>query len=79
MWDFLVSKLNGGLAPSLQDSFYVGGAAGRPQEGTRRADHADYDIKFAQNLGLKFIIDEDFFLSSSCVALLLPPLPSPLS
>ncbi|KAH8518709.1 hypothetical protein H0E87_000522 [Populus deltoides] len=36
-------------------SFYVGDAAGRPN------DHSDADIKFAKVIGLKFHVPEDYF------------------
>ncbi|KAF5728045.1 polynucleotide 3'-phosphatase ZDP [Tripterygium wilfordii] len=36
-------------------SFYVGDAAGRPN------DHSDADLKFAQTIGLKFYVPEEYF------------------
>jgi bifunctional polynucleotide phosphatase/kinase len=33
MWDFMAKNLNGNVAIDLENSFYVGGAAGRPEEG----------------------------------------------
>ncbi|GMP65841.1 hypothetical protein CsSME_00026467 [Camellia sinensis var. sinensis] len=36
-------------------SFYVGDAAGR------KDDHSDADIKFAQAVGLKFYVPEEYF------------------
>jgi DNA 3'-phosphatase len=65
MWDFMVKNMNGQIAVEKDRSFYVGGAAGRPKEEARRADHDDYDIKFATNIGVKFILDEQFFDMSS--------------
>lgn len=52
MWNFLQETL-----PSLDQShsFYVGDAAGRPQ------DFDDNDRQFAQNAGLTFFVPEDIF------------------
>jgi len=61
MWNFLIAHCNGGIPPEISSCFYVGGAAGRPRVPGRRADHSDYDIKFAENAGIKFITDEDYF------------------
>jgi len=61
MWNFLVAHCNGGIAPDISSCFYVGGAAGRPRIPGRRADHSDYDIKFAENAGLKYNTDEEYF------------------
>lgn len=40
---------------NISESFYVGDAAGRPQ------DHSDSDINFAKNIGLKFYTPEEIF------------------
>jgi len=61
MWNYLVSHCNGGIRPDISSCFYVGGAAGRAKVPGRRADHSDYDILFAQNAGIKFITDEEYF------------------
>jgi len=61
MWNFLVAHCNGGIAPDISSCFYVRGAAGRPRIPGRRADHSDYDIKFAENAGLKYNTDEEYF------------------
>eukprot|EP01127_Copromyxa_protea_P017508 TRINITY_DN533_c1_g2_i3.p1 TRINITY_DN533_c1_g2~~TRINITY_DN533_c1_g2_i3.p1 ORF type:complete len:216 (-),score=38.55 TRINITY_DN533_c1_g2_i3:1032-1679(-) len=53
MFDFLVSKM--GSPPDLSSSFFVGDAAGRPN------DHSDCDLKFAETVGLSFHLPEDFF------------------
>lgn len=37
----------------LDESIYVGDAAGRPEHGTRKKDFSDSDLKFAVNLGVK--------------------------
>jgi len=61
MWNFMVENCNGGIKPKLEECFYVGGAAGRPKAPGRREDHADYDIKFAENIGIQFHSDDAYF------------------
>jgi len=62
MWDFMAKNCNGGVSINLAESFYVGGAAGRPKaDGRKNADHSDYDIKFAKNIGIKFYADDEYF------------------
>ncbi|ONK68919.1 uncharacterized protein A4U43_C05F17400 [Asparagus officinalis] len=55
MWILMAEHFNSGIAIDLDQSFYVGDAAGRVN------DHSDADIKFAQTLGLKFHLPEEFF------------------
>ncbi|GAA5852586.1 hypothetical protein JCM8547_002553 [Rhodosporidiobolus lusitaniae] len=56
MWEgYLGSREDGGRGIDYEKSFYVGDAAGRPQ------DHADTDRKFALNAGLPFLTPEQFF------------------
>ena len=47
---------------SMKESFYCGDAAGRPKTETRPKDFSDSDIKFAANVGLKFLTPEELFL-----------------
>jgi bifunctional polynucleotide phosphatase/kinase len=62
MWDFLIENCNGGVKPEIGKCFYVGGLAGRQKsEVNKHADHSDYDLKFAENVGLKFILDNEYF------------------
>jgi len=62
MWNFLISNCNGGIAPNMEECFYVGGVAGRPASPPdRRRDHGNYDSIFAQNTGLKFYTDDEYF------------------
>jgi len=53
MWDYFLN--NFGYVINHKSSFYVGDAAGRPQ------DHSDSDLKFSENIGLKFYTPEEIF------------------
>ncbi|XP_038987109.1 polynucleotide 3'-phosphatase ZDP isoform X2 [Phoenix dactylifera] len=55
MWRLMEEHFNSGIAIDMDQSFYVGDAAGRVN------DHSDADIKFAQAVGLKFHVPEEFF------------------
>ncbi|KAK9147352.1 hypothetical protein Scep_006109 [Stephania cephalantha] len=55
MWRIMEQQFNSGIAIDMDQSFYVGDAAGRHN------DHSDADIKFAQAIGLKFYVPEEFF------------------
>ncbi len=52
----------------MKDSFYCGDAAGRPKTETRPKDFSDSDIKFAANVGLKFLTPEELFLDEKPAA-----------
>ena len=54
-WRYFETKCNGGVAIDLKTSYYVGDAAGRPQ------DHSDSDAAFARNVGVRFFTPEAFF------------------
>jgi hypothetical protein len=42
--------------------FFVGGAAGRTEVPKgRNPDHNNYDILFAQNIGIQFYPDDEYF------------------
>uniref|UniRef100_A0ABM5GS80 Bifunctional polynucleotide phosphatase/kinase n=1 Tax=Pogona vitticeps TaxID=103695 RepID=A0ABM5GS80_9SAUR len=65
MWDHLCEKANGGLSVSLQQSVYVGDAAGRPANwapGRKKKDFSCSDRLFALNAGLPFYTPEEYFL-----------------
>eukprot|EP01038_Epipyxis_sp_PR26KG_P008888 gene8888-11987_t len=63
MWEFLVfSRCKNCL---ISKSLYVGDAAGRVKEGTRKKDHSDSDLKLALNLRVKFQTPERFFFNSN--------------
>ncbi|XWS10899.1 hypothetical protein CRYUN_Cryun38cG0037900 [Craigia yunnanensis] len=55
MWHFMEKHFNSGITIDMDQSFYVGDAAGRPD------DHSEADIKFAQAIGLRFYVPEDYF------------------
>ncbi|KAL7129448.1 hypothetical protein ABFS83_13G066500 [Erythranthe nasuta] len=58
MWKIMEKEFNSGLPIDMDQSFYVGDAAGRPN------DHSDADIKFAEAVGLKFYVPEEYFIDS---------------
>ncbi|KEH26631.1 putative phosphoric monoester hydrolase [Medicago truncatula] len=55
MWQLMEKHFNSGLTIDMDESFYVGDAAGR------ESDHSDADIKFAEANGLKFYVPEEYF------------------
>lgn len=55
MWRLMEEHFNSGITIDMDQSFYVGDAAGRVN------DHSDADIKFAEAVGLKFHVPEEFF------------------
>ncbi|XP_014493395.1 polynucleotide 3'-phosphatase ZDP isoform X3 [Vigna radiata var. radiata] len=55
MWHLMEEHFNSGIVIDMDQSFYVGDAAGR------KSDHSDADIKFAEAIGLKFYLPEDYF------------------
>ncbi|QCD86126.1 polynucleotide 3'-phosphatase ZDP isoform X1 [Vigna unguiculata] len=55
MWHLMEQHFNSDIVIDMDQSFYVGDAAGR------KSDHSDADIKFAEAIGLKFYLPEDYF------------------
>ncbi|KAK9077447.1 hypothetical protein SSX86_005784 [Deinandra increscens subsp. villosa] len=55
MWRIMEQQFNSGITIDMDKSFYVGDAAGRIN------DHSDADKKFAETIGLKFYLPEEYF------------------
>nr|CAB3474182.1 unnamed protein product [Digitaria exilis] len=55
MWWLMAQHFNSGIKIDMDQSFYVGDAAGREN------DHSDADIEFAKAIGLKFYVPEEYF------------------
>ncbi|XP_076931810.1 polynucleotide 3'-phosphatase ZDP-like [Bidens hawaiensis] len=55
MWRIMEQQFNSGIPIDLDQSFYVGDAAGR------KDDHSDADKKFAEKIGLRFYLPEEYF------------------
>ncbi|XP_021997286.1 polynucleotide 3'-phosphatase ZDP isoform X2 [Helianthus annuus] len=55
MWRVMEQHFNSGIPIDMDQSFYVGDAAGR------KDDHSDADKKFAEKIGLKFHLPEEYF------------------
>lgn len=56
IWKALETRFNSNTGICLDDSFYVGDAAGRPN------DHSDDDRRFAANVGVRFMTEKQCFL-----------------
>merc|ERR1712187_422579 len=58
-------SFNNGTHISKADSFYCGDAAGRVPPYVKKKDFSAGDLKFALNLGIRFLTPEECFLSKS--------------
>ncbi|KAI3406759.2 pnk1 [Candida oxycetoniae] len=62
MWNALVSILQErGISVDLENSFFVGDAAGRPK------DFSDSDLQFAKSANLTFKIPEEMFINENSI------------
>lgn len=66
MWEALQEKFNDGVVIDMNQSFYVGDAAGRPEVKItkRKKDHSCADRLFAMNLEISFYTPEEHFLNA---------------
>ncbi|XP_072949177.1 uncharacterized protein F21D5.5 [Epargyreus clarus] len=64
MWKTLMEKKNDSIPVDMDNSYYCGDAAGRLANWApgKKKDHSMADKLFAENLGLKFYLPEQFFL-----------------
>ncbi|RZB94430.1 PNK3P, AAA 33, and/or Zeta toxin domain containing protein [Asbolus verrucosus] len=74
MWDILCESKNENVPVDVNESFFVGDAAGREKNWApkKNKDHSMSDRLFALNIGLKFYTPEEYFLKSSSVAYTMP-------
>uniref|UniRef100_A0A665V8G1 PNK FHA domain-containing protein n=1 Tax=Echeneis naucrates TaxID=173247 RepID=A0A665V8G1_ECHNA len=75
MWNHLCDKGNDGVTVDKTQCFYVGDAAGRPENGApgkKKKDFSCSDRLFALNIGLQFHTPEEYFLGWKSAPYALP-------
>lgn len=67
MWQILCDLKNDGVPVDLDNSYYVGDAAGRPENKflKRKKDHSTVDRLMALNLDIQFFTPEEHFLKAN--------------
>jgi bifunctional polynucleotide phosphatase/kinase len=63
MWKHCLEEIFCDFTVNMKESFYCGDAAGRPKVGDKPKDFTDTDIKFAINIGIRFLTPEECFLN----------------
>jgi bifunctional polynucleotide phosphatase/kinase len=63
MWQLMLNSFNGGVAPDLEASFYVGNIAGRASDSVDPISNlpASFDKAFAAQVGIQFKLPEELF------------------
>lgn len=84
MWEALQNDYNNNQKIAKDKSFYVGDAAGRPENWMpgKKKDHSVSDRLFALNLGITFYTPDEYFLGNTTTKYIMPEfnpsaLPSP--
>ncbi|CAH1260923.1 unnamed protein product [Diabrotica balteata] len=74
MWDMLKNQKNDNIKINLNQSFYVGDAAGRELHWAPKKpkDHSSADRLFALNIGIKFYTPEEYFTKSRSAPFKMP-------
>lgn len=67
MWQVLCEHKNDGIPIDMDQSFYVGDAAGRPDNKImkKKRDHSSADRLMAMNIGLKFYTNDEHFAKAA--------------
>lgn len=61
LWQYFQKNIHNSSVPiDLENSFFVGDAAGRKKTAIKKADHSSSDLMFALNCKLKFLLPEEF-------------------
>ncbi|XP_028139816.2 uncharacterized protein F21D5.5 [Diabrotica virgifera virgifera] len=74
MWDLLKTQKNDNVKINMNQSFYVGDAAGREKNWAPKKpkDHSSADRLFALNIGIKFYTPEEYFMKSRAMPFTMP-------